>query len=64
VTDERIAVRLVFADQGSFHELLVHLPASVLDRHERRIDSLREEPVTAELYVDLRRLVAAYRVEE
>jgi hypothetical protein len=64
VTDERIAVRLVFADQGSFHELLVHLPASVLDRHERLIDSLREEPVTAELYVDLRRLVAAYRVEE
>lgn len=57
---DRIAVRLVFADRGSFHELVVHLPAEVLARYERLIDALREEPsITGEVYVDSRRLVAA-----
>lgn len=60
--DPRVPVRLVFADRGSFHELVVELPASLLDRHERLIDALREEPeITEEVYVDPRRLVAAYR---
>jgi hypothetical protein len=59
---ERIAVRLVFADSGSFHDLVVQLPADVLQRYERIIDALREDPaVTGEIYVDPRRLVAAYR---
>lgn len=62
MSDERIAVRLVFADSGAFHELVVHLPADVLARHERIIDALREDlEVTAEMYVDTRRLVAALR---
>lgn len=61
----RTAVRLVFADRGAFHELVVQLPADVLSRHERIIDALREEPsITGEVYVDLRRLVAAYVVQE
>jgi hypothetical protein len=60
---ERIEVRLVFADRGSFHELVVQLPASLLQRHERLIDALREEPgITAEVFVDRRRLVAAFIV--
>jgi hypothetical protein len=62
MNDARVSVRLVFADRGSFHELLVELPASVLARYERIIDALREDPtITAELYIDRRRLVAAYR---
>jgi hypothetical protein len=57
----RVAVKLVFADRGAFHDLIVHLPAEVLARHERIIDALREEPeVTGEVYVDVRRLVAAH----
>jgi hypothetical protein len=57
----RIAVKLVFADRGAFHELIVRLPAEVLARHHRLIDALREEPsITGEIYVDLRRLVAAH----
>jgi hypothetical protein len=61
----RVAVKLIFADRGAFHDLVVHLPAEVLARHERIIDALREEPeVTGEVYVDLRRLVAAHVVGE
>ncbi len=61
---EVIPVRLVFADSGSFHELEVALPAALLARRERIIDVLREEEeVLSRLYVDGRRLVAAYAVE-
>lgn len=61
MADERIPVRLVFADRGSFHELVVRLPADVLSRYERIIDAIREDPtITGEMFVDRRRLVAAY----
>jgi hypothetical protein len=63
--DPRVSVRLVFADSGSFHDLVVQLPAAVLERYERIIDALREDPaITAEVYVDVRRLVAAHRVAD
>lgn len=63
--NDRVPVRLVFADRGAFHEVLVQLPAELLDRYERLIDALREDPeITGEVYVDYRRLVAAYREEE
>ncbi len=59
----RTSVKLVFADRGAFHDIVVQLPADVLGRHDRIIDALREEPsITGEVYVDLRRLVAAYVV--
>lgn len=61
----RVAVQLVFADRGAFRDLVVQLPADILARHERIIDALREEPsITGEVYVDMRRLVAAYVVPE
>ena len=57
----RVAVRLVLADRGSFHDLVVRLPSDVLGRYERLIDALQEDPViTGEIFVDSRRLVAAY----
>ena len=60
----RTSVRLVFADRGAFHDLIVQLPADVLARYDRIIDALREEPsITGEIYVDMRRLVAAYVVQ-
>lgn len=56
-----LAVRMVFADHGSFHDLVVQLPADVLERYERLVDALREDPeITAGIFVDHRRLIAAY----
>ncbi|HEX7118690.1 MAG TPA: hypothetical protein VF212_07885 [Longimicrobiales bacterium] len=61
---DRVPVRMVFADRGSFHDVTVHLPAEVLSRYERLIDALRDEPaITGEIFVDAQRLVAAYVVE-
>lgn len=65
MSDERIPVRLVFADRGSFHEMVVDLPGDVLARYDRLIDALREDlAITGEIYIDRRRLVAAYRVSD
>lgn len=65
MSDKRVPVRLVFADRGQFHEIVVELPAAVLARYDRIIDALREDlGVTAEMYVDKRRLVAAYLVRD
>ena len=61
----RTPVKLVFADRGAFHDVIVRVPSDVLARHERIIDALREEPsITGEVWVDLRRLVAAYVVTD
>jgi hypothetical protein len=46
------SVRLLFADEGSFHA-------------ETIVDLLREEPsVTRQLHLDMKRLVSAYVVED
>jgi hypothetical protein len=56
-----VQVKLVFADRGSFHEIFVQIPASVLERYERLIDALREDPeVTHNVHIDPKRLIAAY----
>lgn len=61
---ERVSVRLVLADRGAFHEVMVQLPAEVIGRYDRLIDALREDgAITAELFVDRRRLVVAMVVE-
>lgn len=63
--EEELPIRLVFADEGAFHEVVVRLPAELLDRHERLIDALREEPdITGRVYVNYGRLVAAFREAE
>jgi hypothetical protein len=62
MSDESVQVRLVFADSGTFHDVKVSLPATVLARYERIIDALREDPaITAQMFVDMKRLAAAYR---
>ena len=58
---QTVGVRLVFADQGTFHAETVHVPVEMLGRYERLVDLLREEEsVTRQLYVDMGRLVSAY----
>jgi hypothetical protein len=58
-----VPVRLVFADQGTFHNETVHVQQSVLSRYDRLIDLLREEEsVTQHMYLDMQRLVSAFVV--
>ena len=59
-----VTVRLVFADEGTFHAETIQVPAERLEQHERLIDLLRDEPsVTRQMYMDMNRLVSAYVVE-
>ena len=61
MNERKVSVKLVFADRGSFHDVTVQLPAATIARYSRIIDALREDPqITAQMYVDRRRLVAAY----
>jgi hypothetical protein len=58
-------VRLVFADEGTFHSESVQVPTGKLGEYERLVDLLREEPsVTRQMYVDMKRLVAAYVADD
>jgi hypothetical protein len=57
-------VRLVFADEGTFHAETIDIARDRLDDYERLIDLLREDPsVTRNVYVDLKRLVSASVLE-
>lgn len=59
------SVRLVFADQGTFHAETIQVPLDKLGEYERLVDLLREEPsVTRQMYVDMRRLVSAYLTDD
>ena len=56
-------VRLVLVDQGVYHNEDVELPVDRLELYEQLIDCIREDPkVLRGLYVDVKRLCAAYRV--
>src|SRR5690606_23315740 len=58
-------VRLIFADEGTYHAETIAIPIEKLSEYDRLIDLLREEPdVTRQVYVDLKRLVSAYVVGE
>lgn len=60
-----VPVRLVFADEGTFHAETVSVPLDKIQEYDRLIDLLREDPsVTRQMYVDLKRLVSAAVVEE
>jgi hypothetical protein len=57
-----VEVRLLFVDGGSYHHEDVELPAASVEAYDRLIDCLREDPVVLnQVYVDVDRLVAAYR---
>ena len=61
----RQPVRLLFVDDGAYHEQTVTIPSEVLDGYDRLIDCLREDPaVLKALYVDLARLAGAWLLEE
>lgn len=63
MSGKTMKVRLLFADDGSFHHEEVEIPAGSADAYDRLIDCVQEDPeVLKAVYVDVERLVAAYRV--
>ena len=53
-------IRLLFVDEGSYHEEDIDVASELLGQYERLIDVLREEPsVLKRLHVDLDRLCSA-----
>ena len=64
MSGKTLKVRLLFADEGSYHHEEVELPAGALDEYERLIDFVREDPeVVKRVYIDVDRLCAAYMLE-
>jgi hypothetical protein len=64
MSDDMVKVRLLFVDEGDYHDQTVEIPASSLEGHDRLIDCLREDPeVLRRVYVDMDRLVSAYLKE-
>lgn len=62
---EAKTVRLLFVDDGSYHHERIRVPADAVDRYERLIDCLREEPaVLQRTYVDVDRLCSATVVDD
>lgn len=63
--DTRVKVRLLFVDEGSYHHEDIEVPAEAVERYERLVDLLQEEPaVLRSCYVDLARLCAAHLVDD
>jgi len=61
MSKKKVKVRLLFADEGSYHHEEVELPASSLEGYDRLIDCVREDAaVLRQLHVDVDRLVSAY----
>ena len=59
-----VTVRLLFSDGGAYHHEDVVVSQASLDRYDRLIDCLREEPdVLKQLHVDADRLCAAFVVD-
>jgi len=57
-------VRLLLADEGSFREVDIDVPSEAIERYERLIDLLQEEPAVLRVsYVDLARLCSAQVIE-
>lgn len=62
--EKRVDVRMLFAEEGSYHSEVLSLPAGGLADYGRLIDFLVEdEAVLKECYVDVGRLCAAQLVD-
>ena len=60
-----VQLRLLFVDDGEYHDETVAVPGKGIDDYDRLIDFLREDAdVLKHLHMDMGRLCAAYRVAE
>ncbi len=58
-----VTLRLLFVDEGEYHHEELQVPAEALERYDRLIDLLQEEPsVLKRSFVDLDRLCSAQLV--
>jgi hypothetical protein len=63
-SERTVRVMLVLADHGAFHREHVEIPVAALQRYERLVDCLREDPdVLERVHVDPTRLCAAFIME-
>jgi hypothetical protein len=61
MSGRQVKIRLLFADEGTFHHEELELPLSVFEDYDRLIDGIREDPeVLKRVHLDLQRLVAAW----
>jgi len=61
----QVRVRLLFVDEGGYHQEEVSIPAKVVEGYDRLIDVFMEdEGVQKSLFVDVSRLCSAVVVEE
>lgn len=61
MSEQKIQIRLLFADEGAFHTQDLTVPAAVVEDYDRLIDGLREDPeVLKMIYLDLGRIAAAW----
>ncbi len=55
-----IVIRLLFVDDGSYHTEEIRVREDLLERYERLIDLLQEEPtVLKRIHIDFGRLCSA-----
>ena len=65
MSEDRIKVKLVFADSGAFHHEELTVPASVARDYDRLIDGLQEDPgLLKGVHLDLARLCAAWVISD
>lgn len=63
-SEKRVEIRMLFAEDGSYHAEVLSLPAAGLGDYVRLIDFLMEdESVLREAYIDVGRLCAAQVLE-
>jgi hypothetical protein len=60
LSEKLATVRLLLADEGSFHHEEVQIPAEAMAGYDRLIDCLMEDPeVLKRLHVDISRICTA-----
>ena len=65
MSEEKVRVRLLFADSGAFHREDLEVPASLVQGYDPLIDGLQEDQEFLKgIYLDQGRLCAAWLVEE
>jgi hypothetical protein len=62
---KQVRIRLLFVDEGGYHDDEVTIPADVVEKYDRLIDVFMEdEGVQKSMFVDVGRLCSAVIVEE
>ncbi len=65
MSEKLATIRLLFADDGSFHHEEVKIPAKSIAGYDRLIDCLMEDPtVLKRLHVDVSRVCSAELANE